>query len=944
MIQFRTFKTSLVLFTALITTACVSTSNQTSPNNWNKTVKRVSNGVVSIQMDVPVSFDGKWNSSSTATGFVVDKAKGLILTNRHVVTPGPVTAKAIFINNEEVELTPVYIDPVHDFGFYQYKPEQLKHIQPHEFSLNPNSAHVGQEIRIIGNDAGQKVAILDGTISRLDRDAPNYGLGRYNDFNTFYIQAATASTGGSSGSPVINIKGEAVALNAGSQSKSANAFYLPLYQVQRALEKLQQGQAISRGTIQTTFELSAFSELKRLGLSSEQETQYRQIDTAAKGLLVIKSIIPASSAANNLAVGDILLKINDQAILNFIQLESFFNDNIGQSISMTVQRQSELVTVDVKVDDLEQLLPKSYLKMSNNIFHDLSYQQARHFNLPVAGVYLAQNAGDFKQAGIPSYSLITELNDIKINNLEQFKTEINKIADGEKVHLRYTSLQNPTVSNYALVEINRNWFEYSYCKQNIELGYWPCANLTAVTNSKKSIKEKLVTNSKAQQNTDLLTQIQSSLVQVKFSSPYSIQGRRNNVGRYGTGLVVDAKKGWVIVDKSVVFSHLGDAKIIFNNQVELDAKIEYLHPIHNLALISYQPEQIENARITPAKISKKTLKRDDPVIQVGLNYDGELEYRSTQVDLVQQMLLREFRVPQHIQQNLEVVHLVNPNNVIDGVLLNQQGEVAALWSTFEESGQNGSDLVELSAGILAEFIHEIIDLAQHSKPVYSLELSLNQIPPIYAVKRGLPKDWLSKILASNPESQKLLAIYNIAADTPSSELLKRGDILLAIDGNPVSSFRQVEKLTQKQEVEVTYFRAGKVDTKQIKTTALNGVDIEQVLYWSGMYLHTPHRAAQLQAHVGTKGLYIASYNYGSPATRYSIYAMRRIIEIDGKTIDNTEDFIQAVKHKQHQDSVLIKTIDFSNNIAVQTLKLDNHYWPFTEVKFENNDWKMIQHN
>jgi len=32
----------------------------------------VSSGVVSIQMDVPVSFDGKWNSSSAATGFIVD--------------------------------------------------------------------------------------------------------------------------------------------------------------------------------------------------------------------------------------------------------------------------------------------------------------------------------------------------------------------------------------------------------------------------------------------------------------------------------------------------------------------------------------------------------------------------------------------------------------------------------------------------------------------------------------------------------------------------------------------------------------------------------------------------------------------------------------------------------------------------------------------------------
>ena len=50
------------------------------------------------------AFDTTSPGSSQATGFVVDAEKGLILTNRHVVCPGPVVAEAIFVNHEEVPL------------------------------------------------------------------------------------------------------------------------------------------------------------------------------------------------------------------------------------------------------------------------------------------------------------------------------------------------------------------------------------------------------------------------------------------------------------------------------------------------------------------------------------------------------------------------------------------------------------------------------------------------------------------------------------------------------------------------------------------------------------------------------------------------------------------------------------------------------------------------
>ena len=53
----------------------------------------------SLQVTTTRSFDTESPSSSYATGFVVDKKRGIILTNRHVVKPAPVIAEVMGVEN-----------------------------------------------------------------------------------------------------------------------------------------------------------------------------------------------------------------------------------------------------------------------------------------------------------------------------------------------------------------------------------------------------------------------------------------------------------------------------------------------------------------------------------------------------------------------------------------------------------------------------------------------------------------------------------------------------------------------------------------------------------------------------------------------------------------------------------------------------------------------------
>jgi S1-C subfamily serine protease len=904
-----------------------------SPANWAQTLERIATGVVTIQIDSTRAFDTEWNTTAQATGFVIDAKRGLILTNRHVVTSGPVTAQAIFLNREEVQLHPVYRDPIHDFGIYHYDPAKLHFIQPAELPLYPQGAVIGREIRVVGNDAGEQLSILAGTLARLDREAPEYGYGKYNDFNTFYFQAASSTSGGSSGSPVIDIEGRVVALNAGGATGAASSFYLPLTAVVRALKYIDAGKAVPRGTLETVFKYTPYDELKRLGLNSETEAGMRKAYPKLTGMLVVDDVQPGSGADGILAPGDILVGVDGKPIPEFFSLEEVLDNHVGQRVKVEVQRGSQSMQHEFDVQSLSAITPDEFLEFGEAVVHTLSYQQARHFNVPIKGVYIANPGYVFGAAGIPRAALISSFNGKPVTTLAEFAAVLAELADGARVPVRYVTIEDPRAVQLKVIRMDRRWFPARECKRDDILGTWPCIGISYGPSPPIA---KSASTQFAKTGDVRIDRLAPSLVMVNFDMPYSISGVTEK-NYHGTGVIVDAQRGLVAIDRNTVPVAMGDVRITFAGTVEVPGKVVFIHPLHNLAVVSYDPKSIGDTPVRAATLVTRPLSAGDDVWVVGQRADSKILSQKTQISSVDVVSFPLSRTLRFRDSNLEAVSLINPPGDYDGVLTDEKGDVLALWSSFAFESQR--ELEQINRGIPADLVSEMIGVVADGRPLYSFEAEFDVQSLSAARELGLPDEWVRRFSEHNPQRRQVLSINRLVAGSPAAALLEPGDLLLAIDGKVVNRFREVERAVQSPTASVTVWRNGAEKTLDMKTVALNGRDIDRVLIWAGATLQAPHRAMAAQRGIAPYGVFVSFFFYGSPATHYGLYAGRRITEVNGQATPDLDAFIRAVSGKPDRASLRLKTISWNGQTDVITLKLDKHYWPAYELnRQEDGTW------
>lgn len=261
-------------------------------------------------------------------------------------------------------------------------------------------------------------------------------MGEYNDFNTFYLQAASGTSGGSSGSPVLDIDGHAVALNAGGASRASSSYYLPLDRVQRALTFIRREQPVPRGTLQTEFEYLPYNEVRRLGLKAHVEEKVRTKFPDETGMLVVNSVLPEGPADSLLVPGDIVIGCNGKMVPHFIALFGIIDDAVGETITLTVSRGKKIQEVKVVVQDLHSITPSCYAEIGGGVVHDLSYQLAKGYSQPVRGVYVATSGHMLASASAWRKSIIMSVNNIPTPNLAAFVDAMSTLPDAARVPIR----------------------------------------------------------------------------------------------------------------------------------------------------------------------------------------------------------------------------------------------------------------------------------------------------------------------------------------------------------------------------------------------------------------------------------------------------------------------------------------------------------------------------
>ena len=845
-------------------------------------------------------------------------------------------------------------------------------------------------MRVVGNDAGEKLSILPGILARLDRPAPNYGAGRYTDFNTFYMQAASSTSGGSSGSPVLNVAGRCIALNAGANVSSSASYYFPLDRVIRALECLREEEHVTRGTIQVEFEHKAFDEARRLGLPEEAEKEFRSAYPERAGLLIAKTVVPGGPSDTFLENGDILYRIDSALISHFVELEDYLDGHIGNEILVEVVRDGIVLSMHIKIQDLHSITPSRFISIGNGVVHELSYQMARSFNVRTGAPFVSSAGYTFGVADIPRLSMILRVGDRPTETFDQFVNATESFGPGDEILVKYAKLATPRLLKCVSVKID-SYFETEMYTRNDQTGVWDIKKMEKKTSSHQVKRDapKLKCFMEVSNVSWAVNHVIRALVFVESRTPHLIENLDSHV-HSGVGVVVDNVIGLIICDRSAVPTACCDIQATFGNSVTCDAELVFQHPFRNYVVLHYDVDKTGAGPTIPAVELFEDATNFDAkeVTIVAIGDDHVPVAKKTTMTKVRECYVAPSIPPRFRPINTEMISVEHAiENCHGGVLMEEtRGKIYGFWFGIPDA-RNELIYIGLPACYAISTIKTIRQWVGSSASVIPrmtlLDVELARIPLSKARRQGLSNEWMERFALASSTSHSILSVKStfnttmngvrFADDLKDTQRFICGDIVLTINGIIVTRcldlFHIEESLSGGEELlEVLVLRDSSEQmllvapklvaviepaTSVMTRRLMNGHTIRlpnkmsppSLLSFGGMTLQEPYESTRQQTIQTDFPLsltpYITMVQTGSPAEVCGLTSGFYVLQIDETSLTDTAQYASFVdaclrafnswkaspRARCGHSFIRLKVMNREGVKKVVTLIPDEHYWP-----------------
>ena len=369
----------------------------------------------------------QYEQIGTGSGVIISP-DGYIITNNHVIE-GAQSIEITTNDNKTFDAKLIGTDSNTDIALLKIEADE-----PLEYTTfgDSNSARIGEWVLAVGNPFNLTSTVTAGIISAKSRDLSGQNT-------QSFIQTDAAVNPGNSGGALVNIKGELIGINTAISSQTGSyigySFAVPSNIARKVVEDIMEYGNVQNGILGVIGGELNSKKARDFGIDETEGFYVTDVQTGTGAEIA------------GIQKGDIIQRIDGVRISKFSDLKGFLNtkspedqveveilrDGIAQSLVVTLER---LTSIAIPILGTLQEPSKKVLK-NLNIDYGLLISELSE-----------THREDWESDGISEGSFVTEINDVKINSindaqraLEKYSNKVLRIAlvknNGEKVVYRF---------------------------------------------------------------------------------------------------------------------------------------------------------------------------------------------------------------------------------------------------------------------------------------------------------------------------------------------------------------------------------------------------------------------------------------------------------------------------------------------------------------------------